>query len=121
VVRVLTEGLVDLGVLAGEPSDLLEQKAHERYFPHQTSHWLGLDVHDVGDYATGGTPRVLEEGMVLTIEPGLYFSALGEDHPGPFTGMGIRIEDDILVTADGGENLTRGLPVTVEGVEALTG
>jgi Xaa-Pro aminopeptidase len=121
VVRTLTEGLVELGVLSGGAGDLLEQKAYERYFPHQTSHWLGLDVHDVGDYARGGASRVLEEGMVLTVEPGLYFPVVGEEDPGPFTGIGVRIEDDVLVTAEGSENLTRALPVSVEGVEALLG
>jgi len=121
VVRTLTEGLLDLGVLSGDVDDLMERKAYERYFPHQTSHWLGLDVHDVGDYAVGGEPRRLEEGMVLTVEPGLYFPAVGEDRPGSFTGIGVRIEDDVLVTATGMENLTRSLPVAPEEVEALTG
>lgn len=118
-VAALTEGLVDLGVLTGGVDDLVLRKAYEAYFPHQTSHWLGLDVHDVADYARGGTPRVLEEGMVLTVEPGLYFPAPAEESPGPFTGIGIRIEDDVLVTADGAENLTEALPVSVEEVERL--
>ena len=117
-IRSLTEGLVDLGVLSGRVDDLLEEKAYERHFPHQTSHWLGLDVHDVGDYATRGDSRVLEEGMVLTLEPGLYFPA-GMEPPGPFAGIGVRIEDDVLVTRDGAENLTDALPVTVEQLEAL--
>jgi len=116
---VLVEGLVGLGVLEGGPEELVQRKAYEAYFPHQPSHWLGLDVHDVADYARGGSPRVLEEGMVLTVEPGLYFPAAGEDRPGPFTGIGIRIEDDVLVTAEGSENLTAALPVSVEGVEEL--
>jgi len=120
-VRALTEGLVELGVLSGQVEDLIAQKAHERHFPHQTSHWLGLDVHDVGDYARDGAPRTLQEGMVLTIEPGLYFPAQGEDRPGPFTGIGVRIEDDILVTAEGTENLTGSLPVSPGAVEELLG
>jgi Xaa-Pro aminopeptidase len=115
----ITEGLVGLGVLSGSVEELVQRKAYEPYFPHQTSHWLGLDVHDVADYARGGSSRLLEEGMVLTVEPGLYFPALGEENPGPFTGIGIRIEDDVLVTADGFENLTGGLPVSIQGVEEL--
>jgi Xaa-Pro aminopeptidase len=118
-IRVLTDGLLELGVLTGKTDDLLEQKAYERYFPHQTSHWLGLDVHDVADYARGGRPRVLEEGMVLTVEPGLYFPAVAEEAPGPFTGIGVRIEDDFLVTKSGSESLTGSLPVSVEEVEEL--
>lgn len=120
-IRVLTEGLVELGILSGRVDDLLEEKAHERYFPHQTSHWLGLDVHDVGDYSSAGTSRVLEEGMVLTVEPGLYFPVNAKEEPGPFTGIGIRIEDDFLVTESGSENLTGSLPVSVDEVEGLMG
>lgn len=116
---VLTQGLADLGVLDGKVEDLLEAKAHEPYFPHQTSHWLGLDVHDVGDYAHGGSPRLLEPGMVLTVEPGLYFPVSEGEDPGPFAGIGIRIEDDVLVTEEGFENLTGSLPVELEGLEEL--
>jgi len=97
----------------------MEAKAHERFFPHQTSHWLGLDVHDVGDYAQAGKARVLEPGMVLTVEPGLYFPPAEEEEPGAFTGMGIRIEDDVLVTEKGAENLTGSLPVEAEEIEEL--
>jgi len=119
--EALIRGLLELGILAGDVDDLIREKAYEPYFPHQTSHWLGLDVHDVADYVLGGAPRVLEEGMVLTVEPGLYFPAPGEENPGPFTGIGVRIEDDVLVTADGSENLTEALPVSVKGVEELLG
>jgi Xaa-Pro aminopeptidase len=115
----LIGGLVQIGVLEGDVTDLLEQKAFEPYFPHQTSHWLGLDVHDVGDYATESGSRTLEPGMVLTVEPGLYFSSRREDESHPFLGTGIRIEDDVLVTEDGVENLTGSLPVSPEGLEAL--
>jgi Xaa-Pro aminopeptidase len=118
-IRVLTDGLLELGVLSGKTDDLLEQKAYDRYFPHQTSHWLGLDVHDVADYARRGRPRVLEEGMVLTVEPGLYFPAVAEEAPGPFTGIGVRIEDDFLVTNSGSESLTGSLPVSMEELEEL--
>jgi Xaa-Pro aminopeptidase len=123
----LAGGLLDLGVLEGSVEEVLERDALESFYPHQTSHWLGMDVHDVGDYASRGESRVLEPGMVLTVEPGLYFSdrsdgpadpAVG-DHP--FQGMGIRIEDDVLVTEDGFENLTGALAVRPAEVESLVG
>jgi Xaa-Pro aminopeptidase len=123
-VQVLVEGLVDAGVLSGDPALLHEEKAHEPFFPHRTSHWLGLDVHDVGDYARDGTPRPLVPGMVLTVEPGLYFPpGIEAEHPGAarFAGIGVRIEDDVLVTPDGPENLTGALPVEADEVAALVG
>ncbi len=120
-VQALTEGLVALGVLEGDVDELVEAKAHEAYFPHRTSHWLGLDVHDVGDYARNGQSRVLEPGMVLTVEPGLYFPSNGDPEPGPYDGIGVRIEDDVLVTEDGMENLTADLPVEIDDVEARVG
>ena len=119
--EALIDGLVDLEVLSGKVGDLLEAEAYKPYFPHRTSHWLGLDVHDVGDYASNGRQRVLEPGMVLTVEPGLYFSPVPGARPNPFEGIGVRIEDDILVTEDGAENLTGSLPVSPEEVEALAG
>jgi len=115
-VTTIVRGLRDLGVLSGSVESLVEEGAHERWFPHRTSHWLGLNTHDVGDYAHQGQPRPLEEGMVLTIEPGLYFAAAEES---PFRGIGIRIEDDVLVTATGAEVLTGALPAGADGVEAL--
>jgi Xaa-Pro aminopeptidase len=117
----LTRGLVEMEVLSGDPEDLLDRKAFEPFFPHQASHWLGLDVHDVGDYAVDGQSRTLEPGMVLTVEPGLYFAPTEGGGPGPLTGIGIRIEDDVLVTESGRENLTAALPVLPEDVEALVG
>jgi Xaa-Pro aminopeptidase len=86
---------------------------------HRTSHWLGRDVHDVGSYARDGKPRPLEPGMVLTVEPGLYVPASGDDVPEAFRGIGIRIEDDVLVTADGREVLSAAAPKHVAEVEAL--
>jgi Xaa-Pro aminopeptidase len=88
--RVLTDGLVSLGVLEGNAADLIEQKKHEAFYPHKTSHWLGLDVHDPGDYAREGSARVLEPDMVLTVEPGLYFRP-GDGTPDRFVGIGIRV------------------------------
>ena len=117
----LTRGLVGLGVLKGEVGDLLAEKAFEPHFPHQTSHWLGLDVHDVGDYASKSGSRILEPGMVLTVEPGLYLSSSPDGPSHPYSGIGIRIEDDLLVTEAGAENLTGSLPVVPADLEALVG
>jgi Xaa-Pro aminopeptidase len=118
-VRVLVEGLVDLGVLHGDVDDLVAQDAHKPFYPHQTSHWLGLDVHDPGDYARGGAPRTLEPGMVLTVEPGLYFRPGGDERVEPYAGIGVRIEDDVLVTETGHENLTQALPTAPDDIEKL--
>lgn len=115
--RVLTRGLVDLGVLTGDVDTLIEDGAHKPWFPHQTSHWLGLDVHDVGNYAAEGAPRTLEAGMVFTIEPGLYFRPGGG--PDTFEGIGVRIEDDVVVTPEGREVLTAGLPTSAGDIEDL--
>ena len=117
-IRVLAEGLIALGVLSGQVEEVLASERHKPYFPHQTSHWLGLDVHDPGDYARGGASRVLEPGMVLTVEPGLYFRP-DQDGSGGLSGIGIRIEDDVAVTADGCEVLTSALPTAIEEIEAL--
>jgi Xaa-Pro aminopeptidase len=112
---------MDLGILQGDPGELVEREAHRPFFPHQTSHWLGLDVHDVGVYATGGSSRALEPGMVLTVEPGLYVPAGQEGPAGPWSGTGVRLEDDVLVTPDGHEVLTAELPTRAADVEALAG
>jgi Xaa-Pro aminopeptidase len=120
--RELVDGLVDMGLLQGERDSLMEQGAYRRYFMHQTSHWLGLEVHDVGAYReTPEEPVVLEPGMVLTVEPGLYLAAGLEDVPNELRGCGVRIEDDVLVTPDGYELLTAALPSDAEAVEALVG
>jgi len=119
--RVLVAALVELGLLAGDPGTLIHEGLHRRFFPHQTSHWLGLDVHDVGDYAIDGEPRPLEPGMVLTVEPGLYIPADCQEAPAALRGVGIRIEDDVAVTADGFEVLTAGLPTAIDAVEAMVG
>ncbi len=116
---VMVEGLIELGVVVGSPAEVLEQGSHLPYVPHKTSHWLGLDVHDVGDYVVDGAPRVLEPGMVLTVEPGLYFSPAGDSVPAELRGLGVRIEDDVLITPSGSENLTEGLPSAAEGIVEL--
>ncbi|MEO2094095.1 MAG: aminopeptidase P N-terminal domain-containing protein [bacterium] len=116
--RVLTRGLIRLGLLAGEGDKTAEEGAEERFTIHKTSHWLGLDVHDCGSYCAADEPRKLEPGMVLTVEPGLYISADDESVDERWRGIGVRIEDDILVTAEGSENLTAQIPKTIEAVEA---
>jgi len=117
--RVLVEGLVSLGVLEGDVGELIAAETHKPFYPHQTSHWLGLDVHDPGDYARNGVSRSLEPGMVLTVEPGLYFRSGHEKTPERFAGIGIRIEDDVVVTEDGHEVLTASLPTAPDDVAAL--
>jgi Xaa-Pro aminopeptidase len=118
VVERLTGHMVALGLLAGEVPALIEAGAHRAFYMHRTSHWLGMDVHDVGFYSEDGAARPLAPGMVLTIEPGLY---IAEDAPVPpeFRGLGVRIEDDILVTESGHDNLTASIPKSVGEVEAL--
>ena len=117
----LSVRLVDLGVLTGDVDALIEDKAHAPYYMHGTSHWLGLDVHDAGQYRSGDIPTELREGMVLTVEPGLYFGTQAPDSPEHLKGIGIRIEDDVLVTADGCRVLTAAIPKLVADMEALVG
>jgi Xaa-Pro aminopeptidase len=120
--RALVEGLVDLGLLQGAVDDLIEQSAYRRFYMHQTSHWLGLEVHDVGAYREAPeAPVRLEPGMVLTVEPGLYLAPGLDGVPEALRGCGVRIEDDVLVTADGHEVLTAALPVEPDQIEALVG
>jgi Xaa-Pro aminopeptidase len=118
---VIVAGLVELGVLEGDPAALAADETHKPFYPHQTSHWLGLDVHDVGDYARGGAARVLEPGMVFTIEPGLYFGGPCEGGAERFAGIGVRVEDDVLVTPDGCENLTAALTTDADRLAELVG
>ena len=120
VVRGLTGGLIELGLLTGSVDEAIESESYKRFYMHKTSHWLGLDVHDVGRYKLkGGAARPLEPGMVITIEPGLYVAHDDETVPEAFRGIGIRIEDDMLVTEGGNENLTVDIPKRIEDVEAL--
>ena len=117
---VLVEGLLSMKVLDGSREESITEKTYKPFYPHQTSHWLGLDVHDVGEYRCGELSRALEPGMVMTVEPGLYFPQSLEDETA-FSGIGVRIEDDVVVTANGNEVITGGLPVTGDGIEALVG
>lgn len=118
-VQVLTAGLVRLGLLKGKVPALVKSSAYRRFYMHKTGHWLGMDVHDVGDYKIGDAWRVLEPGMVLTIEPGLYIPPGTRGVPPEFRNIGIRIEDDVLVTRDGHEVLTDGVPKDAGEIEAL--
>jgi Xaa-Pro aminopeptidase len=117
-VRVLTQGLRDLGLLNGTVDGHIENGDYKRFYMHRTGHWLGMDVHDVGDYKLDDTWRLLEPGMVLTVEPGLYI-ATASDIPVGFRNIGVRIEDDVLVTRDGNEVLSRDAPKAVDEIEAL--
>lgn len=117
-VHVLVSGLVELGILKGDVEQLIEEGAYKAYYMHGLSHWLGLDVHDVGSYQSIERDRELQADMVLTVEPGLYISDDAEVEE-KWRGIGIRIEDDILITADGIENLTELAPKSVEEIEAL--
>jgi Xaa-Pro aminopeptidase len=117
-VQRLTEGLVALGLLEGPASARIEDLAYKKFFMHGTSHWLGLDVHDAGAYTRGGKARPLEPGMVITVEPGLYIAADAPDVPERMRGIGVRIEDDVAITAGGNEVLTAACPKEIAEVEA---
>jgi Xaa-Pro aminopeptidase len=117
-VRALTLGLHKLGLLKGKPSQLVKDRAYLEFFKHRTGHWLGLDVHDVGDYQIGGQWRQLEAGMALTVEPGIYIRPSAKI-PKEFWNIGVRIEDDVLVTAAGPEVLSAGLEKEPDAIERL--
>jgi Xaa-Pro aminopeptidase len=117
-VRVVTQGLAKLGLLKGQTPKLIRDQAYLPFFNHRTGHWLGLDVHDVGDYKVGGEWRVLEPGMALTVEPGIYIRP-SPKVPKEFWNIGIRIEDEVLVTRGAPEVLTGGLEKTPEAIESL--
>ena len=122
VCEKLTDGLLTLGILEGEKTALLESKACKKYFIHGLGHWLGLDVHDVGDYHVNESreqKRTIEPGMVMTIEPGLYFPSDDENIEEKWRGIAVRIEDNILVTDQGHENLTTNAPKSIEEIETL--
>ena len=120
VLQVLTEGLVELGLLQGEVAELISSEAYKDFFMHRTSHWLGMDVHDVGRYKTDdGAWREFEPGMCLTIEPGLYIAPDNGNVDERWRGIGIRIEDDVMVTVDGHENFSLGVPKDPDEIERL--
>jgi Xaa-Pro aminopeptidase len=116
--EVLCDGLVRLGLLAGPVPEAIEKETYKRFYMHRTSHWLGLDVHDCGAYVHDGRSRMLEPGMVLTVEPGLYVAEDDDRVDARLRGIGIRIEDDVLVTERGHDVLTAGIPKSIEEIEA---
>jgi len=118
-VSVLTHGLVKLGLLKGKPAQLIKDQGYRRFYMHRTGHWLGMDVHDVGEYKFGDQWRALEPGMVLTVEPGLYIAAGSKGVAKKWWNIGVRIEDDVLVTPTGHEVLSAAVPKSVAEIEAL--
>ena len=118
-VRVITEGLLRIGLLQGDVETLIKNEAYKPFYMHRAGHWLGLDVHDVGDYKVGGEWRVLEPGMVMTVEPGLYIAPDNMDVDAKWRGIGVRIEDDVAVTKDGCQVLTDSVPKTIEEIETV--
>jgi Xaa-Pro aminopeptidase len=119
--EVLVDGMLSLGLLKGSREEILKTGAFRRFYPHGTGHWLGMDVHDVGLYMQGGESRKLEPGMCFTIEPGFYVQPGDRDAPAEFRDIGIRIEDNILVTDRGCDVLTSGAPKERAEIEALRG
>ena len=119
IIRVITRGLVKLGLLEGRERDLIKSESYRDFYMHRSGHWLGLDVHDVGDYRVDGRWRPLEPGMVLTIEPGIYISPENTRVAKRWRGIGVRIEDDVVITANGCEVLTAGVPKLADEIEAL--
>ena len=117
-VKVLAQGMLDLGLIKGSLDGVLENGDYCRFYMHRTGHWLGMDVHDAGEYKLDGEWRALQEGMVLTIEPGCYIRAAA-DVPERLWNIGIRIEDDAVVTAKGCELITADVPKTIADIEAL--
>jgi Xaa-Pro aminopeptidase len=118
-VKTIATGLCEIGLIKGSPRAAMESGAYKAFFPHKTGHWLGLDVHDVGDYRIDGEPRVLEPGMVLTVEPGIYIAPEAKGVAAKWRGIGIRIEDDVVVTSGAAEVLTDGVPKEPDEIEAL--
>ena len=118
-VQILTTGLVELGLLQGDVEELIASEAYRQFYMHGTGHWLGMDVHDVGSYKANDEWRPYEAGMVVTVEPGLYIAPDDETVEARWRGIGIRIEDDVLITTTGNEVLTKDVPKTVQDIEQL--
>jgi len=119
-IRTLTQGFIDLGFCKGTVDSVMESGDFRRFYMHRTGHWLGLDVHDAGEYKKDGDWRPLEEGMMLTVEPGCYIRP-ADDIPKNFWNIGVRIEDDALVTAKGCDIITHATPKSIRDIEALVG
>lgn len=118
-VKVITEGLLELGLLKGELDELISEEKYKQFYMHKIGHWLGMDVHDVGDYKIDGQWRVLEPGMVMTVEPGIYIAPDDETVAKKWRGIGVRIEDDVLITKTGYDILSIDVPKSVDEIEAL--
>ena len=118
-VRILVQGLLNLGIMQGDIEEIIEKESFRQFYMHGTGHWLGMDVHDVGSYKQNGEWRTYEEGMVVTVEPGLYIAPDDETVDAKWRGIGIRIEDDIVATKNGPLNLTSKVVKTIEDIEAL--
>ena len=118
-VAVITRGLIDIGLLEGELHKNIKDQTYRKFYMHNIGHWLGMDVHDVGAYKLDGQSRPMIAGMVTTVEPGIYIDPDDADIPAQWRGIGVRIEDDILVTHTGYSNLTADLPVSVADIETL--
>lgn len=119
VARIITEGLVELGILKGNVNELIEQNAFTTFYMHRAGHWIGLDTHDMGNYKPNNEWRKLVPNMVLTVEPGIYISSNTPNVDKKWWGIGIRIEDDVLITQEGCESFTASLPKTIDDIEAL--
>ena len=118
-VKIITQGLVRLGILKGRPSQLIKSEAYKDFYMHRIGHWIGMDVHDVGDYKIDDDWRLLEPGMVTTVEPGIYISPSNRKVPKKWRGIGVRIEDDVLITRNGNKVLSAGIPKTVQEIESF--
>lgn len=118
-VRVICRGLLRLGILKGTYANAMKKESYRKYYMHRTGHWLGMDVHDVGDYKVDGAWRLLEPGMVLTVEPGIYIPENASGVAKKYRGIGIRIEDDVVVTRDGHDILSKNAPKQIAEIEAL--
>jgi Xaa-Pro aminopeptidase len=118
-VKIITQGLVKLGLLKGRPSQLIKSEAYKDFYMHRIGHWIGMDVHDVGDYKIDDDWRLLEAGMVTTVEPGIYIAPNNRKVAKKWRGIGVRIEDDVLITRQGNKILSAGIPKTVEEIEAF--
>jgi len=118
-IKIITQGLVKLGLLKGRPSELIKSSAYREFYMHRVGHWIGMDVHDVGDYKIDNKWRLLEPGMVTTIEPGIYIAPDNKKVAKKWRGIGVRIEDDVLVTRNGRRMLSTGIPKTVPEIESF--
>ncbi len=119
--ELLTDAMLDLGLLTGKRAEMISSGQHRKYYPHGAGHYLGMDVHDTGKYVVNGEPRPIEPGMCFTVEPGLYIPAHDQSAPAEYRGIGVRIEDNILVTSTGYENMTKSAPKEVSDLEKIVG